>query len=93
MRIPKSWVPVIAKKIVANISKKNIAQFKWTNEAITEEIERIMLEELSVEDKLNEEVRELLKKYETEIERGKVDYRKLFEMTKTKLIKERNIII
>lgn len=93
MRIPKSWVPVIAKKIVANISRKNLAQFKWTSEAITEEVENIMMDELSVEDRLNDEVRELLRKYETQIERGRVDYRKIFEMTKTKLIKERNIII
>ncbi|HIJ60845.1 MAG TPA: DUF507 family protein [Nitrospirae bacterium] len=93
MRIPKSWVPVIAKKIVSYISHKNLAHFKLSHEATIEEVVRIMMDELSVEDRLNDEVREILKKYELEIERGRVDYRKLFDMTKTKLIRERNIII
>jgi hypothetical protein len=45
------------------------------------------------EDKVNEEVRELLKSYEPEIEKGRMDYKKLFDMTKNKLIRERNIVI
>ena len=34
-----------------------------------------------------------LKKYDVEIEKGRLDYRKLFELTKQKLVKERNIIL
>ena len=45
------------------------------------------------EDRLNAEVRELLKKYEPEIEKGRLDFKKLFDMTKQKLIKERNLTL
>jgi len=55
--------------------------------------EEIITEELMVEDRLNEEVRELLKKHESDIERGRMDYRKLFELTKHKLVKERNLVL
>ena len=46
-----------------------------------------------VEDRLNEEVRQILKKFEPEIEKGRLDYRRLFDMTKQKIVKERNVII
>ena len=46
-----------------------------------------------VEDRINREVREILKKYDMEIEKGRLDFRKLFELTKQKIVKERNIIL
>lgn len=93
MRIPKSWIPVIAKSIVNNIESKNLAQWNRPKEEVLAETERLIFEELSVEDRLHEEIKELLKRYEPEIEKGRLDYRKLFEMTKAKLVKERNIIL
>jgi len=35
----------------------------------------------------------MLKKYDSEIEKGRLDYRRLFEMTKQKLVKDRNIVL
>ena len=50
-------------------------------------------DELSVEDRLNTEVRMLMKQYDAEIERGGVDYQKMFTMIKTKLVRERGLIL
>ncbi|WP_353684868.1 DUF507 family protein [Thermodesulfovibrio sp. 3907-1M] len=93
MRIPKSWVPYIANKIIENLLKKDMIEMTVPKEQLLEEAEKLILDELMVEDRLNEEVRELLKKYEAEIERDKLDYRKLFEMTKQKLVKQRNLVL
>lgn len=93
MRIPKSWVPLISKKILENLIKKDLIEPNIPLNELEKEIESLMLDELMVEDRLNEEVREILKKYDIEIEKGKLDYRKLFEMTKQKLVKERNIVL
>ncbi|MGB9822142.1 DUF507 family protein [Thermodesulfovibrio sp.] len=93
MRIPKSWVPYIANKIIENLLKKDMIEITVPKEQLLEEAENLILDELMVEDRLNEEVRELLKKYEAEIERDKLDYRKLFEMTKQKLVKQRNLVL
>lgn len=93
MRIPKSWVPLISKKIIENLIKKDLIEPNVPLNDLQTEIENLMLDELMVEDRLNEEVRELLKKYDAEIEKGRLDYRKLFEMTKQKLVKERNIVL
>jgi hypothetical protein len=93
MRIPKSWVPSLSKRIVDNLIKKELIDSNVSVDNLIEETEKLLFDELTVEDRLNDEVRQLLKKYETEIEKGRLDYRRLFDMTKQKLIKERNIIL
>ena len=67
--------------------------FRSPDEKLLSEASEIVLEELTVEDRLNEEVRELLKGHASEIEKGRLDYRRLFELTKHKLVKERNLIL
>lgn len=93
MRIPKSWIPYIATTIIENLIKKDMIEPLVPKEELLKEAENLILDELMVEDRLNEEVRELLKKYEAEIEKGKLDYRKLFELTKQKLVKQRNLVL
>jgi hypothetical protein len=93
MRIPKSWVPLIAKRIANNITKTDLVRSTVPFDKFISNIEEIILYELLVEDRLNEEVREILRKHESDIERGRIDYRKLFELTKHKLIKERNLVL
>ncbi|MFN3740716.1 MAG: DUF507 family protein [Thermodesulfovibrionales bacterium] len=93
MRIPKSWIKPIARRIINNLISKDLVEPLVPQETLIEVTHSIVLDELLVEDRLNEEVREILKKYESEIEKGRLDYRKLFELTKQKLVKERNIIL
>ncbi len=93
MRIPKPWVPILARKIVDNLISKGLLQAAVPHETLLAKTEEIIMEELTVEDRLNDEVRELLKKHTGDIERGRMDYRKLFELTKQKLVKERNLVL
>ncbi len=93
MRIPKEWVTVISKSIVGELLENESIELKETKEKVIEVLEELVLEELMVEDRLNEEVDRILRKYDSEIEKGRLDYRKLFEMTKYKLVRERNIIL
>ncbi len=93
MRIPKTWVPLLARKITDNILSKNLVKPIAPRERLLSETERLLLEELSVEDRLNDEVREILKSHASEIEKGRMDYRRLFELTKQKLVRERNLVL
>jgi hypothetical protein len=83
----------MAKKIVDNLVAREMIAPKIPVDKLIAQAEAILLEELMVEDRLNNEVRELLKKHETDIERNRMDYRKLFELTKQKLVKERNLVL
>ncbi len=93
MRVPKDWVTVLSKEIIDNLRKRHLIELKVSEEAVVKLCKELITEELMVEERLNDEVRELLKQYDAEIEKGRLDYRRLFEMTKHKLVKERNIIL
>ena len=93
MRIPKGWVPGIAKKIAEDLLKSELIRLRDSKEHVIALIEELMLEELLVEDRLNDEIKEMLRKYDDEIEKGHLDYQKLFNMTKQKILRERNIVI
>ena len=93
MRIPKSWVPILAKRIVENLSQKMMVSPTVPMDKLIAKTEEIITEELMVEDRLHDEVRELLKKHAADIEKGRMDYRKLFDLTKHRLVKERNLVL
>lgn len=93
MRIPKSWVPVLAKKIADSLIAKNLLKPTVPMDKFYAKTEEIILEELTVEDRLNDEVKELLKRHAADIEKGRMDYRKVFDLTKQKLVKERNLVL
>jgi hypothetical protein len=93
MRIPKTWVSLMAKKILDNIISKRLIRPVVPDEKLLSETEEIILKELTVEDRLNEEVREILRKHASEIEQGRVDYKRLFDLTKKKLVRERNVVL
>ena len=63
------------------------------HKAFVAQIDHAILEELSVEDRLNAEVRQLLNVYEQDIERGHMDYQRMFSLVKSKLARERGIIL
>lgn len=93
MRIPKAWVPLITKRIIADLLAKGLVAARVSVEELIAGSEKLLLDELMVEDKINDEVREILKKYSAEIEKGRLDYRTIFELTKKKLVKERGAIL
>ncbi len=93
MRVPKSWVPILARKVAENLISREAVRITVPMDKFIAKTEEIIMEELTVEDRLNDEVRELLKKHSTDIERGRMDYRRLFELTKQKLVKERNLVL
>ena len=93
MRVPKTWVPLIAKKIIDDLLAKDLIASKVPVEELTAGAEHLIMDELMVEDRVNDEVREILKKHAGEIEKGRLDYRKVFELTKKKIVEERGVVI
>ena len=60
---------------------------------VLEEMINLITEEFLKEDRLDQEVREILSKHMDEIRRGNVEYQTMFKMIKNKLAKERNIVL
>ncbi|MBM4124273.1 MAG: DUF507 family protein, partial [Nitrospira sp.] len=89
----KERVSHMAQALVARLKEEGLLELPGPEKSLVEALDQAVTEELMVEDRLNAEVRGLLKAYEAEIEKGHVDYQKMFVMIKSKLVRERNIIL
>lgn len=93
MRLSKERIHHIAESLAARLRQEGQVALVGDHKSFVEQIDHAIVEELSVEDRLNAEVRQLLTAYEQDIERGHVDYQKMFTMVKTKLARERGIVL
>jgi hypothetical protein len=93
MKLKRDRISLLAKGMVAGLHDKRMITTTIPREELIKGLERVALEELMIEDRLNEEVREILKGYESQMKSGTVDYQKMFQMVKTKLVKDRGILL
>lgn len=93
MRLSKERVRHMAESLATRLQQEGHVALAGDRKGFVESIDRAITEELSIEDRLNAEVRQVLKTYERQIEQGQVDYQKMFLMIKQKLVRERGIIL
>jgi hypothetical protein len=93
MRISKDRVHHMAESVVAHLQQDGQLDVTGDRKTFVESLEQVITTELGIEDLLNAEVRQMLKAYEKQIEQGQVDYQRMFTMIKTKLVRERGIIL
>jgi uncharacterized protein len=93
MRLSKERVRHMAESLTGCLQQEGHLELIGERKGLVEVLEQVITSELSVEDRVNAEVRQLLKAYEEQIDRGQVDYQKMFQMVKQKLVRERGIIL
>jgi uncharacterized protein len=93
MRLSKERIRHIAESLATRLQQEGQVAMVGDQKAFVEQIDHAIVEELSIEDRLNAEVRQLLQTYEQDIERGHVDYQRMFTMVKNKLARERGLIL
>ena len=93
MRVTKGRIRVISVAILEKLSSYQLFDVTGFKEKLVDTLEEAIRDELSVEDRLNSEVRMMLKQYDAEFNSGRADYQKMFTMVKSKLVKERGVIL
>ena len=93
MRVQKEFIEAISKKVVRSLIDKDLIIWEDTTDKLETIISGIITEDLMVEDLLNEEVKTLLESKTEEYERSMMDYGRVFQMVKSKLVRERGLII
>lgn len=92
MRLTSDEIEYVSRKIVKTLSAEGKLQMD-SDARVVEAIGKVITEELMVEDKLNEEVREVLIQHASEMERSNITYTEMFKMVKKKLAREKGIIL
>jgi hypothetical protein len=92
MRLNKNQIEHLAFVILRNLSKEGKIIIEDRNRLL-EEMTNLIMDEFMKEDKLDQEVREILGKHMEKIRRENIEYQTMFRMIKTKLARERNIVL
>ena len=92
MRLTSDEIEFIARKVVKTLVAEG--KLELDSEArVVEAVVRVITDELMVEDRLNEEVREVLIQHASEMERSNVTYTEMFKMLKKKMAREKGIVL
>ena len=93
MKLSPERIASLAGQMVEKLVAGGMIEPVADRRVLTVSLERVIVDELSVEDRINVEAKELRRKYESEIARGKMNEQQLFQMIKKQLVKEKGAIL
>jgi hypothetical protein len=88
MKLRKQHANFLARKITKDLINSDFVEIRKDRMAIIEECERILLEDIEKEIKLDEQVNIILENMEEDIQFYNADFKQLFWMTKKRLANE-----
>jgi len=92
LKLPRSLVEHIGHQVVKGLIREGAVELGDRTRAV-ESISGALSDDLMVEDRLNEEVREIMKSYADEMTRRGVQYHDMFKMIKQELVRKRKLIL
>jgi hypothetical protein len=92
MRLSRDQIEQISQKVVRGLLRDELIVAERPEETI-DALAAAFAADLEAEDRLNDEVHEMLKKYSDEIARGMINYQDLFRKAKAKMARDRKMVI
>jgi len=92
MLLSREYVSYMAKEVVKRLVAGKMIETK-NAERVTTALRQVLADEVTVEDRVNEEAREILAKYSDEMKRTGVSYQEMFKKVKGQIARERKLIL
>lgn len=92
MLLARDFVAHMASQVVKKLVEDNLIETK-APEAVIQRVRARMAEEITVEDRLNEEVRQILVQHQDEMRRTGVSYQEMYKKVKAQLARDRKLIL
>lgn len=93
MRLKKEMIELLTDKLTSSLLDEEFIIFTEDSSKLKEILRDIIIEDLMIEDKLDEEVKKIIASHANEMDTGNVDHRRMFQMIKKKLVRERNLVL
>ncbi|MBM2838591.1 MAG: hypothetical protein HW415_1216 [Deltaproteobacteria bacterium] len=93
MRLTKQQTEEISKVILKKLKGMDMVTVNVPEDKVLHRIVEIITKDLMVEEELDREVKKFLETYEADFKSGKLEYMKMFNKIKEKLVKERDLTI
>jgi hypothetical protein len=92
MALRRDYVRLLSVKIVEELKKHEMIEIAEGFD-LTEPLFQTMEAEISLEDRINEEVRSLLNQYQDQMRQNGASYQEMFKLIKNKLVRERKLVL
>jgi hypothetical protein len=92
MLIARDYVGYMATEVVKRLVEGKMIETKAA-EAVALRVRQRMMEEVTVEDRLNEEVRSILTEHQEEMRRTNVSYQEMYKKVKAQLARDRKLVL
>jgi len=92
MRLSADEIQYISRKIVKTLVAEEKLEVD-SETRVEENIAKVIIEELQIEDRLNDEVREVLIEHSSQMERSDITYTEMFKKVKRELAKKKGIVL
>ena len=83
---------LLAAKVAEELQKQEMIEIPEGLD-LGEQLFQTMDAEISLEDRINEEVRTLLNQYQDQMRQSGASYQEMFKLIKNKLVKERKLVL
>lgn len=92
MHLSRDYVGYLTRQLVKRLVASQVIETPAV-ETLTERLRATIVEELSVEDRINEEVRGILEQHADEMRRTGASYQEMYKKIKNKLVRDRKVIL
>jgi hypothetical protein len=92
MLLSKEYVGYLAREVVKRLIAGDFIEADHI-EQVNARVEQALLEELSLEDRINDEVRVILEAYSDEMRRSGANYQEMFKKVKNELVRKYKAVL
>jgi hypothetical protein len=92
MQFPREYVNYMTRQVLKRLTAAGLIQYEHA-EYVVEVMTQVMLDELSVEDRINEEARKILEQHEEEMKQVGASYEEMFKKVKRQLVRDRKVVL
>jgi hypothetical protein len=92
MSLPKDYVGYFSDELIKRLEKSGKVRI-LNHAAAVEKVRRVLDEDTAQADRLNQEVRDYLEKYQERIRRDGISYQEMYKLVKKELMKQHKIVI
>jgi hypothetical protein len=92
MQLPREYAAYMSNQVLKRLSSAGLIQFDQAD-YVKEVMTQVVLEEMAVEDRINDEVRKKLQEIEAEMKQAGASYEEMFKKVKRQLVRERKAVI
>jgi hypothetical protein len=92
MLLSRDFVGYMAGELVKRLVASKMIETP-SAEALTKKVRAAMQDEISIEDRLNEEVRQILTQYADDMRRAGASYQEMYKKVKGELARQRKLVL